>query len=185
MKKSRFAVALLGLFLITSVGATATAGNIKIAFVDLRRALNETQEGKVAMAKLSRLKDKLQKTIEGKEKEIVTMKETLEKQQNVLTKEALQKKAEEYYRSVNELQQTYMQYQRELAGKETKLTQGILGKMQVILAQIGRADSYTMIYDRSSGAVVWAPSHLDLTDKLIQLYNAQNKGKGKGKGKKK
>ncbi|MCP4675643.1 MAG: OmpH family outer membrane protein [Deltaproteobacteria bacterium] len=180
-KKNRLAAVLIGLVIVSSMGAKASAQNVKIAFVDLRRALNETEEGKKAMNKLSGLKNKLQKKIEGKEKSIMEMKETLEKQQNVLTKEAMQKKVEEYYRSVNELQQSYMQFQRELAGKEAEFTKGILIKMEKILAQIGKSDNYTMIYDRSSGAVVWAPSHLDLTDKLIQLYNSQNKVKGKKK----
>jgi outer membrane protein len=159
---------------------TARAADIKIAFVDLRRALNETNEGKAAMAKLTKHKDKLQKEIEKKEKDILQMKESIEKQQNVLTKEALQKKVEEYYQAVTELQQTYMQYQRELAQKETKATQDILVKLAEILEEIGQSEGYTMIYDRSVGAVVWAPSHLDLTDQLIQRYNAKFKSK-KGK----
>jgi outer membrane protein len=181
MKKQRFAAAIIGLFLVTGLVGRASADNIKIAFVDLRQALGETTEGKAAMKKLTKLKDKMQKQIEGQEKKIMAVKETLEKQQAVLTKEALQKKAEEYYRMVNELQQSYMQSQRELQGKEAEFTQGILVKMQKILAQIGKSEGYTMIYDRSSGAVVWAPSHLDLTDKLIQMYNAQRGGKKKKK----
>ncbi len=183
MKKSKLTIALFGLFLMLQIGTSAQAQSMKLAFVDLRRALNETTEGKAAMKKLTNLKDSRQKKIEGQEKSIMKMKETLEKQQNVLTKEAMQKKVEEYYRSVNELQQTYMQFQRELASKEAKLTQDILAKMQQIVGQIGKSDGYTMIYDRSNGSVVWAPSHLDLTDKLIQLYNAKYKGKGKSKKK--
>jgi Skp family chaperone for outer membrane proteins len=93
----------------------------------------------------------------------------------------MQKKVEEYYRMVNELQQSYMRFQRELTTKEAELTQDILAKMQGILAQIGKSEGYTMIYDMSSGAVVWGPSHLDLTDRLIQKYNSQHKGKGKKK----
>ena len=186
MKKNIIPPVLTGFLLVSLLGSSAwAADSVKIAFVDLRRALNETQEGKAAMDKLSKLKEDLQKKIEVKEKSIMEMKETLEKQQNVLTKEALQKKAEEYYRSVNELQQSYMEFQKELAGKEAAFTKDILEKMESILAQMGRSEGYTMIYDRSSGAVVWAPSHLDLTDKLIQMYNDQNKGKGKKAKKKK
>ena len=166
---------------LMATAVTASAENVKLGFVDLRRALNETVEGKAAMNKLGKLKSKLQKKIEGEEKKIMDMKSTLEKQQDILTKEAMQKKVEEYYQSVNELQQSYMRYQKELSAKEADLTQGILAKMQGILEQIGRTDGYTMIYDRSSGAVVWAPSHLDLTDKLIQQYNAKHKGKAKKK----
>ena len=179
MKTRMIAISLLSLFIVITVTCKASAENVKLAFVDLRRALNETTEGKAAMAKLAKLKDKLQKKIEKEEKKIMDMKSSLEKQQKILTKEAMQKKVEEYYAAVNELQQSYMQFQRELSSKEADLTQGILVKMQKILAQIGKSEGFTMIYDMSSGAVVWGPSHLDLTDRLIQKYNSQYKGKKK------
>jgi outer membrane protein len=167
----------LTVLLLSTFAAAASAQNMKIAFVDLRRALNETNEGKAAMKKLTKHKDKLQNEIEKKEKDILKMKEAIEKQQNVLTKDALQAKVEEYYRSVTELQQTYMEFQRELVQKETKATQDILAKMVTIVEEMGKSEGYTMIYDRSSGAVVWAPSHLDLTDKLVQQYNSRYKSK--------
>ena len=148
---------------------------MKIAFVDLRRALNETNEGKRAMKKLQDEKDKLQKKIDQKEKSILDMQEKIKEQQNILSQEALQKKAQDYYTAMQELQQSYAQFQQELAAKEMKATQDILAKMEEIMAQIGKSEGYTMIYDRSSGAVVWAPAHLDLTDKLIQQYNAKYK----------
>jgi outer membrane protein len=176
MKTRIILAGLIATFIFSQLAtAAAAAENIKLAFVDLRRALNETTEGKKAMNKLTGLKEKLQKKIEGEEKKIMSMKETLEKQQDILTKDAMQKKVEEYYRSVSELQQSYMRYQKELTAKEAELTQDILLKMQKILEEIGRAEGYTMIYDRSSGAVVWAPAHLDLTDRLIQKYNAKYK----------
>jgi outer membrane protein len=179
MKTRMILAGIVAMFLISQVGGAIAADSVKLAFVDLRRALNETTEGKKAMDKLSGLKNKLQKKIEKEEKKIMEMKETLEKQQGILTKDALQKKAEEYYQSVQELQQSYMRYQKELSTKEADLTQDILLKMQKIIEDIGRAEGYTMIYDRSSGAVVWAPSHLDLTDRLIQKYNAKYKGAAK------
>ena len=182
-KYKPFLFVFAALLTIAVAAESAHAADVKIAVVDLRRALNETNEGKAAMKKLTKHKDKLQKKVEKKEKEILKMKESIEKQQNVLTKEALQKKVEEYYRAVTELQQTYMQFQRELAQKETKATQDILVKMAKILEDIGQSEGYTMIYDRSVGAVVWAPAHLDLTDKLIQKYNTKYKAKGKAKKK--
>ena len=167
---------LLAVFLATSlIAKSAAAGDVKIAFVDLRRALMETNAVKKALKKLTQHKNKMQKGIEKKEKAILDMKGQIEKQQNILNKEALQAKVEKYYQSVTELQQTYMQFQKELSAKEAKATQSIFVKMQKILKSIGQSDGYTMIYDSSSGAVVWAPSHLDLTDELIKQYNAKNK----------
>ena len=179
MKIRMISAGLTTIFILSCALAAAAADSPKLAYVDLRRALNETVEGKAAMTKLAKLKDKLQKKVEGEEKKIMDMKSTLEKQQDILTKDAMQKKVEEYYQSVNELQQSYMRYQKELSTKEAELTQGILDKMQKILEQIGQSDGYTMIFDRSAGAVVWGPAHLDLTDQLIQKYNALYKGAAK------
>jgi outer membrane protein len=175
MKTSKITWSLLLIAIAFSFAAQARADEIKIAFVDVRRALNETVEGKKAMQKLQAEKDKMQKQIDVKEKALLSMKETLEKQQNILSKEALQKKAEEYYTALQELQKMYYELQQDLGQKEAKATQGILVKMQDILKEMGQAGGYTMIYDSSGGAVVWAPSYLDLTDKLITEYNKKNK----------
>ena len=161
---------------------SARAETPKFAFIDRMRALNETNEGKASMARLEKLKTDLQKKVKVREDEIMKLKETLEKQQNVLTKEALQKKAEEYYKGVSELQQSYGQFQKELSEKEGEFTKKILITMDAIAAEFGKSEGYTMIFDRTT--MVWAPAHLDLTDKLIQLYNEKHKIKSKAKTKK-
>ena len=175
MRRTKLTWIVMLVAVVSAIAAEAQADDVKIAFVDIRRALNETNEGKKAMAKLQAQKDKMQKQIDSKEKSIMKMKEDIEKQQNVLSQEALQKKAEEYYAAVTELQKMYYQFQQELGQKEAEATQGILVKMQGILKSIGQSGGYTMIYDSSGGAVVWAPSHLDLTDKLIAEYNKKYK----------
>ena len=81
------------------------------------------------------------------------------------------------------LQTEYVDYQRELSTSEAELTKKILDKMQAILRRIGQTDGYTIIIEANEGGVVWVPSNLDLTDVLIQRYNAQAK-KGGGKKKK-
>ena len=47
-----------------------------------------------------------------------------------------------------------------------------------------KTDGYTLIMEANEGGVVWVPSHLDLTDVLIQRYNRQAKQGGGGSGKK-
>jgi len=176
MRTTKLAWALMLIVAASAFASKAKAEDIKIAFVDIRRALNETNEGKKAMGKLQTQKEKMQKQIDSKEKEILKLKETIEKQQNILSKDALQKKAEEYYAAVTELQKMYYEFQQDLGQKEAEATQGILVKMQAIIKAMGQTGGYTMIYDASGGAVVWAPSHLDLTDKLIAEYNKKHKG---------
>jgi outer membrane protein len=80
-----------------------------------------------------------------------------------------------------ELQNVYVEYQRELAAKEGELTKSIVERMERILRRIGQTEGYTMILERNEAGVIFVPGNLDVTDLLIQRYNA---GEGKASAKK-
>jgi hypothetical protein len=48
--------------------------------------------------------------------------------------------------------------------------------MQRIMKRIGQSDGYALVLERGEAGVVYVPSTYDLTDVLIQRYNA---GEGK------
>jgi hypothetical protein len=79
--------------------------------------------------------------------------------------------AEEYQQQVVGLQQAGQQYTAELQAIEGELTKNILTKMQPIVRQIGQTDNYQLIVDEQ--VVHFSPSHLNLTDRVIQAYNQQ------------
>ncbi len=171
MSITRHAVTLIAALLLASFAPKAFA-QVKIAVVDLQRALNETEDGRRAKAQLKRLFTKRQKALDDQQNVLKKMKEDIEKQRDVLSRQALQERMEEYQKAFVELQTTYVEYQRELAQKEAQLTKGILERMQGILRRIGQTDGYTMIVESTEGGVVWVPTNLDLTDAVIQRYNA-------------
>ncbi len=41
-----------------------------------------------------------------------------------------------------------------------------------LVARIGKRDNYTLIVEKREGGVLWAPDSIDITDKVIQEYNA-------------
>ncbi|MBI2898183.1 MAG: OmpH family outer membrane protein [Deltaproteobacteria bacterium] len=178
MKRTR-AFATVAAVVLVSFAAPELYGDVKIAFVDLQRALNETEDGRRAKGQLKRLFTKRQESLDDAQNKLKALKEQIEKQQKVLTREALQKRMEEYQKAFVDLQSTYVDYQRELAEKETQLTKQIFSKMEGILRRIGTSEGYTMIFDRGSG-VVWGRTDLDLTDRLIQMYNSEAAGGGGG-----
>ncbi len=158
--------------------ALSRADGFKVAVVDLQRALQETEEGRDAKAKLQKLFKERQTALDRKQNELKTMKEDIEKQKSVLSRPALQKRLEDYQQSFIELQTQYGQFQQEIAQKESLLTQGIIDRMQKIMQRIGQAESYDLVLERNEGGVIWSPSHSDLTDRLIQLYNKEKKQPG-------
>ncbi len=176
MSKRRILTFALSGFLLAAWAPTLYA-EIKVAVVDLQRALQQTEDGRRAKRQLKALFKRRQAELDKRQNELKKLKEQIEKQKDVLSREALRKKLEDYQKRFVELQSTYVEYQRELAQKEAQLTQRILQRMQRIVRRIGQSQGYTVILEANEGGVLWAPSHIDLTDQVIQRYN---RGEGRG-----
>jgi outer membrane protein len=181
MKIQRHAITLVAALLLASVAPRVFA-QVRIAVVDMQRALNETEDGRRAKAQLKRLFKRRQQALDTRQNELKKMKEDIERQRDVLSQDALAKRVEEYQKAFVELQTTYVEYQRELAQKEAQLTKGILERMSNILRRIGQAEGYTLIVERNEGGVMWVPNNLDVTDDLIQRYNRGEGREGGGSG---
>jgi len=161
-------MALFGLTLVPQMAAAQS----KIGVVDITRALSETEDGRQAKDKLKKLFDSRQKALDKKKDELMAMKEGVEKQASVLSREVLAQKSQELQKAFASLQNTYMEFQKELAAKEGELTKDILDRMEVIVRRIGQSEGYALILDRTEAGVVYVPTTYDLTDLLIQRYNA-------------
>ncbi len=158
---------------VTAVSAPAFAEGPKIGYVDLQRALSETNEGKRAKAKLKKDFDKKQEKLTEKQKQVKKLKESLQSGAAMMTDDAKRKKAIELQKQMADLQQTYMTMQRDLAQKESKATQKIFKKMEKILDKIAKEKGYDLILEKSQSSVLYAKKSMDLTDELIKRYNAQ------------
>ena len=188
MKLSRHAVTLVSALLLAATAPTIYAQTNRIAVVDLQRALNETEDGRRAKARLKRLFEKRQQQLDKTQNSLKAQKEQIE--QLIASKapqKTIQERAATYQKALIELQSTYMEYQRELAEQEGQLTREIIARMERILRRIGQSEGYTLIVERNEGGVVWVPSNLDLTDQVIQRYNAGEgrdgeSGSGGGRG---
>ncbi|MCA9604132.1 MAG: OmpH family outer membrane protein [Myxococcales bacterium] len=179
MKLHRHAATLVAALLLATIAPKLYAQATRIAVVDLQRALNETEDGRRAKNRLKALFNRRQQALDKRQNELKALKTEIEAQQKVLSREALQKRVEEYQKAFIELQSTYVEYQRELAQKEAQLTREIIARMERILRRIGQSEGYTLIVERNEGGVVWVPSNLDVTDLVIQRYNA---GEGRESG---
>lgn len=151
----------------------------KIAYVDLQRALEETEEGKKAKAKLKADFEKKQKELDARQDELKKMKADLDKSAPMMKQEQLQAKTQELQQKLVALQETYMRLQKDLQEKEGAETGRIFKRMQVVIAQIAQAEGVTYVLERNSG-LLYAPPSLDLTNELIRKYNASGSSEGGG-----
>lgn len=175
--KSFVAVAALAAPLFVSAVARAEA---KFAYVDLQRALSEVDEGRNAQGRLKGLQEAKQKELDAEQEGFKKKKELLDKQASAMSEETRQKRQMELEKELYGLQQKWMKDQQELKTNEQQEVRAIFAKMDPIIAGIAQREGLTMVFDKSTAGLVYAPASLDVTNELVRLYNDQYKG-GKGK----
>lgn len=164
--------------------APAARAEIKLGYVDFQRAVKEVEEGKATGALLKRDAEEKQKQLNVRMEELKRLQEDLQKQAQILTPEARAAKAAEVERKTMETQEIYVKLQQELSQKERDAMRPLADKMTAVAREIAEADGFTMIFDRDSAGLVYAPPALDLTNELIRKFNAKFPAGAKGAPKK-
>lgn len=147
------------------------AEELKIGYVDLRLALNESEAGKKAKTELESLIKIKQAAIDEKGKTIDKLKADLEKQASVLSEEARKSKEEEIERQIREYQRLVQDSQAEVKKKESELTNAILKELREVIDKIGKEENYTLILENVEGFILYSKKDIDLTEKVIKTYN--------------
>ena len=162
----------LGLLSVVAAGLTLANpawAQSKVAVVDTQRAIMETEDGLRAQATLKKVFDSKQRELDKKQADLQKERADIEKQRGVLSKEALQKRIDRWQRELVQLQSVFVEYNKELQKKQNELTQPIFRKTMGIIGRLARQDGYDVVVDKQ--AVPYVRSDLDLTDRVITLYN--------------
>jgi outer membrane protein len=169
---------------------TLAAAQSKIAVIDMRRAVFDTEDGLRVQAKLQQLFDSRQTEFESKEKAYASAKtelEQLSKDGKTGDKE-LRRKYATLEKKAYELQSAQQTYRRDMQRQETEQINPIIKQMMVLVRRLAAQSGYDMVLNKD--AVPYARSDLNITDRVIQMYNANqsstspgSKPKGKGKSK--
>ena len=158
------------------LSAAPAAAQSKVAVIDVRRAVLETEQGLRVQATLKKLFDSRQADLDGKQRQLQSDKEVLDKeaQSGKTPKEQLQKKYENLQRAAAELQSSTVESQREMQRKEGEMTTPILQGVLDAVKRIAAQDGFEMVLEKS--AVPYFRGDLELTDRAIQLYNSGQPG---------
>jgi outer membrane protein len=182
MSRSIFAFTIAALVTGGLTARIAHADDSKIAYVDLQRALEETNEGKAAKSKLKADFDKKQQELDAKQEEIKKMKDDLDKKSSLMKPEALQKAQQDLQQRFLQLQETFQRLQKDLAVKEQEATRGILSKLSQVVQGVAEREHFALVLERNSAVVYGQPS-LDITNEVIRLYNNASGAAGSNKKK--
>ncbi len=160
--------------------ASAAAKN-KIAVIDLRRAVADTEDGLRVQAKLQQMIDSRQSDYEAKEKAYLEAKADFEKlaKTKKTSEKLLRKKYAALEKMAADLQVAQVSYRREMQRQENELTYPIILHMRQLMRRLSGENGYDMVLSKE--AVPYYRADLDITDRIIQMYNASQSTGATGK----
>jgi outer membrane protein len=163
------------LFFIGGYLGPGLAADLKIGFVDIKKALNECNAGKEAKKVIGKEVEKFQRLIAEKQKELQEMKDSLEKQAPMLNPEARATKERELQTKLKEFQRWGEDYQNEINQKRIEMERNISFGLQKVIQKLGMDEGYTLVLEKNENIVLFASKSIDLTDKVIKLHDVQKK----------
>jgi outer membrane protein len=167
-------VVVIGVILLGWFGSVLAA-ELKVAYVDVQRAVNECNAGKEAKKVITKEVEKFQGLIANKQRELQTMKESLEKQGPMLTSDARATREKEYQNKLREFQRWGEDTQNEINQKRAEMERNIVMGFQKVIQKVGADEGYTLILDKNENIVLYVSKALDITDRVTKAFDAQKK----------
>lgn len=174
--KSVFAA--IGIGIILGISGIAYAQSVKIGYVDLQRVIRDSQAGKSARVAFESEFKKKRDLIEQRGTQLAGEKQEFISKAPVMDNAARKTQAEEIDRKEKELQRMSEDFRDEIQKRDVELTQKILNELESVIDQVGESEGFTMIVEKTEGGVIYGGTGADLTDKVIQGYDAK-KGSSK------
>lgn len=166
------------IFLLLLIALPAWAQEkLKVGMVDIQRVISESQPGKAA-------KEKFQTQVKKVEGDLLREKQAVEKMKSDFDKKSPLMNEEDRRNLEKEIQKRergYMlsgrDFEQELRQREGEMTTEIFRDIVKIVGEVGKAEKFSLILERSQ--VPYSDEAIDVTKKIIDLYNSRAPAPGK------
>jgi len=170
--RQRAALGLAAVLAGFCVAGTARSLDLKVAIVNINKALNTSEAGE--RSKKILLAAKGQKENDLKAKEAQFRKLVDDTRANMMLSDAAKAQKEKELRDKEtDLRQEVQDAQRELQDQERKMTESIFSELRTVIAAIGQEKKYDLILEQGASQVIlFSPLKFDdLTDEVIDRFN--------------
>ena len=148
---------------------------VKVAYVDMQSAILQTEEGKNAKSKIEKEAEAKKKDLLGQQNDLKKLDDELQAQSAVLSEDAKSTKQKEFQNKLANLQKAQMNFEQEVRQKEMQETQKIFQNLSDIINEVAKKKGYDMVFERGSGALLYASKIDDLTAEVVNQYNVRHK----------
>jgi len=169
--KKILAVGVLSFFFLT--GASSAADGAKIGVVDFQKILEISNAGKSAQVEINKQGKQMETDLKDRGAEIEDIEKKLERESLVMSKEVRDEKQREMRIKIGDFKALQQKYMEDFKALENRIISRIQKEVVELVQEIGKKEGYTLIVEKRTGGVVYAPTTIDITDAVIQVYNTQ------------
>ncbi len=162
-------------FVATSYGADVA----KIGVVDLQRVLDQSNAGKKFNAEIKNQGKKMETELKEKGAEIEELRERMEREALVMSKEMREEKERDIRIRINDFKSLERKFKQDMQLLNRQFTKQIQEETIELIQEIGKTEGYLLVIEKT--VVLYAPNTVDITDQLIQKYNLSFAEKAKEK----
>ena len=153
------------------LGATAARAEMRVAVVDMQRALNECDAGKKAKDQVRGKFEKAQGELKKEREDLDKARDDFEKKSILMKEDDRRDKERELENRTLDFKRKYEDMQRDLKRTDAELTSGIVEQLYGIVNDYGKQQGYTLVLEASSG-LLYADKALDITDAIVKIQNS-------------
>ncbi|MGD8769177.1 MAG: OmpH family outer membrane protein [Desulfobacterales bacterium] len=144
----------------------------KIGIVDFQRLFKISSAGKKAAAEIKKRHQDLEAGLKKKGEEIEAAKNKLEREALVMSREMREEREREIRIKINDIKSLEKRYRSEMRELEQRIVGQIQEEVLKIINEMGKKEGFLLILEKREAGVMYSPNTIDITDRLIQKYNA-------------
>jgi outer membrane protein len=168
----RIVWALLVAAWIFNVGS-ACAEDVRIGYVDVRKVMNESKSGQLARGEIEKIVKQRRESLAREDQELKNLQQSFEKDKLLMSESQRAAKQQEFDQKLKAFQQARTDAQREIEEKDREFTIKALPQIRDIIRDLAKEQKLTFVFEKNNAPVLYAPDGPDLTDKVIQRFNAK------------
>ena len=150
----------------------AAAADLRIAVVDMQRALNECDAGRRAKDQVKAKFEKAQDQLKRQREDLDRMKEDYDKKAIVLKDDERRNLEKDLEGRSLEFKRKYEDFERDLKRTDSELTSGIVQDLYGVVHEYGESHSYSLVLEASSGVLLYSDKTTDITDEIVKIHNS-------------
>lgn len=171
MNKKIIFVLVAVLFAFELWASSPSSESPAIYVVNMQKVIDESIIGKAARNDMESEVKNRESELAKKKLEVQKYQESLEKQANLLSEEALDEKKEQLRKKAKEFERSVSDHREEITKKNSAIMSDLVSDIREVISEIAKNDKIQFIVEKDERFVVYVNEEFDLTDRVIKTLD--------------